>query len=130
MHTEIEVKAILTDLLVVKKKLESMGCVFSEPVTQDDMVYGAKVGSLEDFLSNDVFLRIRIQGDGKVVLTAKKPRNKSADSLIKQEHEVIVSSADEARGILDPRPLGAARLRSRSGRGIRRWRSTPSAPLQ
>ena len=98
---EIEVKARIADTSSVIGKLTSLGCVFSEPVTQDDMVYVEKTGSLDDFLSNDVFLRIRIQNDGKVVLTAKRPLKKSAEVLVKHECEVTVDSAFQAQGILE-----------------------------
>ncbi len=101
MKTEIEVKAKVLDKDRILKKLTSLGCVFSGPVTQDDTVFTEKAGSLEEFLENDVFLRIRIQDNGKVILTAKKPVKKSAETLVKIEHETEVSSADEARAILE-----------------------------
>lgn len=62
---------------------------------------GEKTGSLDDFLANKVFFRIRIQNGTKVILTAKSPKQKHGDgSLVKREHEVVVDSADEARSIL------------------------------
>ncbi|HUC01758.1 MAG TPA: class IV adenylate cyclase [Candidatus Paceibacterota bacterium] len=98
---EIEVKAKLKDKAEVIKKLSGLGCQFSEIKTQDDMVWVEKVGSLEDFLSNKVFLRIRIQNGEKVIMTAKSPKAKEGnESLVKREHEVVVNSADEARSIL------------------------------
>jgi len=103
---EIEVKAKLKDKAAVLEKLSALGCTFSDSdiKTQDDMVWAEKTGSLEDFLSNEVFLRIRIQNGQhgeKVILTAKSPKAKQGDeSLVKREHEVVVSSADEARNIL------------------------------
>jgi len=82
-------------------KLIASGCVFSAPKTQDDMVWVEKTGSLEVFLANLVFLRIRIQDGSKVILTAKKPMGKSGDgSLVKMEHETAVESAEEMREIL------------------------------
>jgi adenylate cyclase class 2 len=99
---EIEIKARLRDREAVMAKLTALGCIFSEPKTQDDMVWVAKTGSLEEFLSNPVFLRIRIQNDGAIVLTAKKSKAFTGDSsLVKREHEVVVDSADEARNILE-----------------------------
>jgi adenylate cyclase class IV len=68
---EIETKARLADRDAVMQKLEALGCAFVAPKTQDDTVYVAKTGTLEEFLSNDVFLRIRIQDGQKVVLTAR-----------------------------------------------------------
>jgi adenylate cyclase class 2 len=101
MRTEIEVKAYVTDSNDVRDKLIALGCKFADPVHQDDMVYTEKVGTLETFLSNDVFLRIRIQNDGRVMLTAKQSVKKTAESLVKIEHETVVSSAEEARAILN-----------------------------
>lgn len=101
MAIEIEVKAKVLDKKALMQKVSALGCTFSNPTSQDDTVYVKNTGSLETFLSNDAFLRIRIQGDGKTILTAKKPKNKSAENLIKREHEVTVNSAEEARCILE-----------------------------
>ncbi len=101
MKTEIEVKAKIANNDVLMSALTRLGCTFGDSISQDDMVYGEKTGTLEEFLSNDVFLRIRIRGDGKIVLTAKQPTKKSAEHLVKIEHEVEVSSHLEARAILE-----------------------------
>lgn len=98
---EIETKALIRDREALVAKLAEAGCELSEPKRQDDTVYVQNTGDLATFLDNDVFLRIRIQDDGKVVLTAKKPIRKAGDVLVKHEHEVIVSSADEARAMLE-----------------------------
>ena len=99
---EIEVKARLADREAVMAKLVALGCAFSEPKTQDDMVWTEKSGSLEEFLSSPVFMRIRVQNGTKVILTAKKPKQLTgAGSLVKREHEVVVDSAEEARSILE-----------------------------
>lgn len=99
---EIEIKARLQDKDVVMKKLTALGCAFSAATTQDDMVWVETMGSMDTFLANKVFLRIRVQDSSKVILTAKKSKALSGDeSLIKREHEVVVDSADEARGILE-----------------------------
>ncbi len=100
MQMEIEVKAQVDNHDQLFDNLQARGCVFSEPKTQDDTVYVARVGSYEEFLDNDVFLRVRVQSDGSVILTAKKPIRKSGEVLVKYEHEVRVDSAEEARGIL------------------------------
>lgn len=97
---EIEIKATLRDEVSVIAKIAALGCEFGAPVTQDDTVFVRVLGTLDDFLSNDVFLRIRIQGDGRVILTAKRPATKGAEVLVKAEHEVQVNSAAEAKQIL------------------------------
>jgi adenylate cyclase class 2 len=104
MKSEIEVKARIEDKDGLVKRLAALGCALSKPISQDDTVFTKKVGKLDEFLSNEEFLRIRIQDDGKVILTAKKPadkNNKSKENLVKREYEVEVSSADDARGILE-----------------------------
>lgn len=98
---EIEVKARVTNEKEAERKLVALGCVFSNPMTQVDTVWTKEAGTLEIFLSNLVFLRIRVQNGSKVFLTAKKPKVKHGhESLVKHEYEVAVDSEDEARGIL------------------------------
>ncbi len=102
---EIEIKARLDDTDAVMQKLVALGCVFSPVKKQDDMVWAANAESMETFLANPVFLRIRVQNDEKVILTAKKSKTDliagGASNLVKREHEVAVDSAEEARGILE-----------------------------
>jgi adenylate cyclase, class 2 len=102
---EIEIKAKLVDKDGVVEKLRALGCEFSPVKTQDDMVWVEKVGSMEEFLANPVFMRIRVQNGEKVIMTAKKSKTDlkagGAANLVKREHEVVVDSAEEARGILE-----------------------------
>lgn len=100
---EIEIKAQLNDKGVVMAKLKELGCEFSPVKTQDDMVWVENSGDMATFLANKVFLRIRIQNGEKVILTAKQSKTDlqgGAENLVKREHEVVVDSAEEARGIL------------------------------
>lgn len=98
---EIEIKARVDDAPALKHKFEDIGVAFSEPYTQDDTVYVEKMGALDVFLANKVFVRIRIQDGSKVTLTAKKSKSLAGDeSLIKREHETEVDSAEEMREIL------------------------------
>ena len=89
---EIEVKARLRDKKKLLKKLKSIGCVFDKKVTQNDIVYAERVGSLKSFLSNKIFLRIRLKNKSKVIFTVKKP---IASWLNKTEYETEVSSKEE-----------------------------------
>jgi|CXWL01.1.fsa_nt_gi adenylate cyclase class 2 len=93
---EIEVKARLQRKEEVLEKIQALGCVFSEPVTQDDTVYVLNVGTLGTFLANNVFLRIRVQNDKKILFTVK---NRTQD-LVATEHEVEVNSREEMENIL------------------------------
>lgn len=94
---EIEVKAKLKNKEEVMKKLESLGCVFDKPVIQNDVIYAEKVGSFALFDSNEVFLRIRVKNNSKIIFTAKKRMKNGLDKL---EHETEVSSKEEAEGII------------------------------
>jgi adenylate cyclase class 2 len=100
---EIEIKAKLVDKDAVMAKLQALGCEFSPVKTQDDMVWVENMGDMATFLANKVFLRIRIQNGEKVIMTAKQSKTNlegGAENLVKREHEVVVDSAEEARGIL------------------------------
>lgn len=89
---EIEIKAKLKDKMSVMKKLESFGCEFEPEVTQEDVVYVENTGSLETFLANKAFLRLRVRDGKKVLFTVKKRTKINLEAI---EHEVEVSSKDE-----------------------------------
>ncbi len=93
---EIEVKARLRNKNSVMKKLEALGCVFSDRITQNDVVYTEKTGSLKSFLSNKIFLRIRVNNGSKIIFTVKD----RAGALVATEHEVVVDSKEEMRKII------------------------------
>ncbi len=88
---EIEVKAKLKNKKAIMDKLITLGCVFEAPVTQKDVVYVENTGSLETFMSNKAFLRIRVRGDSKILFTVKERMGK----LSAIEHEVEISSSEE-----------------------------------
>jgi adenylate cyclase class 2 len=95
MH-EIEVKAHLRDKEATMEKLAALGCAFSEPKTQEDVVYVEKAGSIDIFMSNPVFLRIRVVNGSSVIFTAKK----RLQALAAIEHEVEVSDRAQMEEIL------------------------------
>ena len=66
---EVEIKARLREKEKITNNLKKLGCIFEESCTQEDIVYVRNVGSLTDYLSNDVFLRIRVKNDNKVFFT-------------------------------------------------------------
>ena len=101
MKLEIEIKARLRDREETIRQLEARGCVFDAISIQDDTVFVQKTGSLAEYLSNDVFMRIRIQNGDRTILTAKKPVRKSAEVLVKHEHETVVESAEQTKAILE-----------------------------
>lgn len=91
---EIEVKAYLKNKAHVLEKLTDLGCMLSEPVRQIDTVYTRiPAKTVEEYLKNDHFVRIREKSDGRFVFTVKKPL--SRDVLTKAEHETEIKNAKE-----------------------------------
>ena len=94
---EIEIKARLREKDSVMNRLEGLGCIFSEPVRQEDIVYAEKIGSLETFLSNKVWLRVRVNNGTDIIFTAKGERT---TPLVATEHEVKINSKEEIQKML------------------------------
>ena len=88
---EIEVKAKVTDKEAVKKQLEKLGCVFLEPIRQEDSVSSLPDIPFEVFKPDINLLRIRKE-NGKVIFTLKRPQKNEQDAL---EHETEIKSASE-----------------------------------
>jgi adenylate cyclase class IV len=74
---EVEVKAHLQNREAVMQKLLALGCVIDAPVSQEDIVYVKNQGSMEIFLANDCFLRIR-ETKGKNDFHAEVPSRPNA----------------------------------------------------
>jgi adenylate cyclase class 2 len=99
---EVEVKAHLRDRESVVAKLAALGCDIGEPVTQEDIVYVKKYGSMEEFLGNDLFLRIRVTKD-QVIFTLKYHPDRTqsgSTTAMPIEHEVRVDSRPEMEAML------------------------------
>ena len=90
---EIEVKARIGNEEELIRKITSLGCVISEPMRQIDTVYSKIIGTVDEFLRNDHFLRIREKGDGRFIFTVKKPI--ANNLLTKSEHETEIKNAAE-----------------------------------
>lgn len=88
---EIEVKAKIADKEAVKKQLENLGCVFSEPVRQEDAIYSDPAIPFEVFKPDINLLRIRKE-NGKIIFTLKRPQINEQDAL---EHETEIKNAVE-----------------------------------
>ena len=91
---EVEIKARLRDKEKIIEKLKTLGCTFEPAITQSDVVYAKNLGTVEIFNANDVFLRIRVKGNGKILFTIKQRGVNDLDAL---EHEVEVSSKEEMK---------------------------------
>ena len=91
---EIEVKAYLKNKEGVLNELTKLGCSLSEPVRQSDTVYTKiPAKTVEEYMKNDHFVRIREKSDGRFIFTVKKPLTKEV--LTKAEHETEVKNAKE-----------------------------------
>ncbi len=96
MH-EIEVKAVLRDKESIMRSLEAKGCVFSEPVTEEDTLYAEAIESMDTYNRNANFLRIRVRGDGTIIFTLKHhpERHEGRPDSMPLEHETAIASRDE-----------------------------------
>ena len=98
---EVEVKAHIRDEETLLTKLAEVGGVLSTAITQEDTVYVKEVGSVDTFLSNDHFLRIRNTPE-KVIFTLKyhPGRNTTAIDAMPIEHEVTIDKKAELEEML------------------------------
>lgn len=88
---EIEIKAHLKNPEKVISKITELGCTLSSSVKQIDTVYTKIVGNVEEYLTNEHFLRIRKKSDGRFIFTVKKPLSKTV--LNKMEYETEIKDA-------------------------------------
>jgi adenylate cyclase class 2 len=87
---EVEIKAHLRDRDSVVSKLKSLGCVFSAPIIQKDVVFGKDVSSFEAFKKDELVLRIR-ENNNEVIFTLKKRLPGKFESL---EYETKIDSKE------------------------------------
>lgn len=93
---EIEVKAKLNRPKEVKRKLIDLGCSFSEPLVQKDIIYLHKSLEFKDITRGKVVLRIR-NSNGKLLLTLKKQLENELDNI---EREITFDDFQQAADIL------------------------------
>lgn len=92
---EVEVKARLKDRTEVQKKLEALGCTFSEELYQIDDIYTPDSGIFPPPMGVGV-LRIRNQ-NGKFIFTLKINQSGRQDCI---EHELEISQKEEMEKII------------------------------
>ena len=98
---EVEVKAHVRNKQELTSRLREQGALFSNGVTQNDTVYVKEIGSLEMFLANTFFLRIRETGEQTTFTLKYHPGRNSSDIYsMPIEHEVLVSDATELQTML------------------------------
>ncbi len=95
MRKEIEVKAEVKDIEKLEKELAALGCVLSEPIEQDDMVFINYDGSFTEFPAGTNFLRIRKVTGKSAVFTLKQPQKDNG--LEKIEYETEIADPDQMR---------------------------------
>jgi adenylate cyclase class 2 len=94
MKKEIEVKVRIENTDEVIKKLEELGCVFSEPVVQEDTIFINYDRPFIEFTPDDPFLRIR-KTKGKTIFTYKQ-----GEEMNSVERETEVENGDQLEDIL------------------------------
>lgn len=95
---EVEAKAQIRDKQVVIAALQGLGCTLSEPVRQEDTLYAAEYKSVTELKLGDLVLRIRQQGNDKVILTGKISVKNMLDKL---EAETEVADAEAMAKLLE-----------------------------
>ena len=95
---EIEIKLRVKDLDALEKDLAVKGCVFSDPIRQEDVIYS---NGREDFFESakagDIIVRIRRQGN-IIQLNLKQQRTYEMDNT---EYETEIKDAEETHKILE-----------------------------
>ncbi len=95
---EIEIKAKISDTKTIHDKLVSLGCVFSDSTTQEDLIFLPVGINFSDIIKGTPVVRIR-NTDGLSILTLKK-RIATETELVKLEKEVITNNKDETAEIV------------------------------
>lgn len=96
---EIEIKARCPDTQSLIAVLREQGVVVSDPVTQDDRVFGLP-GEFGDNINQAPWLRIRQetrQSGEKTIFTMKKSVTSQLDSI---EHETEIVNGEECENII------------------------------
>lgn len=93
---EIEVKARVADFEPIIQKLESLGCLLSQPILQDDKVFLQNGLGFDDLIPGNNVLRIRRQGE-KNIFTLKVKGAREMDCI---ERETEISDTEKLSEIL------------------------------
>lgn len=94
---EIEVKAYLKDKDAVLNSLKDLGVVLGDIINQDGTEYAKKGNTLEEYLSNNYFVRVRTE-NGIHKLTVKDPSRNFA--LSKIEYETKIENREAVENML------------------------------
>ncbi|HMP67647.1 MAG TPA: class IV adenylate cyclase [Candidatus Paceibacterota bacterium] len=97
---EIEIKLPAPNLEETISRLKELGCVLSEPITQEDINFIHK-DDVKWFESNGegwVYPRLRLQNNKSPTFTIKKPMTNEMDCL---EYEMHVDNVNNLRGMME-----------------------------
>lgn len=94
---EVEVKAKVDNLDLLKEKLKELGWLFKEPQIQKDVVFLLKNSNQEKSKKGKLVLRLR-QSNGINILTLKKQLNNELDNI---EKEVRIDDWLQAKEIIE-----------------------------
>ncbi len=92
---EVEVKARVSNLSVILKKLEEIGCKLSEPVIQKDIIF-LQNGTIYPVGKGKLAVRIREQ-DSKFIFNLKQSQNNELDNY---EREVVIDNPAQMKDII------------------------------
>ncbi len=100
MQKEIEVKAKVSSFQSVREQLEKLGCIFSEPIRQEDDVFVNFDGDFTQLKLGENFLRIRREnkvGKTRILFTLKQSQTNELDCI---EKETEITDAEQFEGAL------------------------------
>ena len=97
---EIEIKLKASDLTAVTEKLKALGCIISEPKTQEDrnFVHRDDVRWFESVTRGFAYPRLRISPGKPLIFTVKKPVKNEMDCI---EHEICIDNARELEKMME-----------------------------
>ena len=95
---EIEIKLKVSDLDGLEKKLTGSGCIFSEPIKQNDTIYSSKINldNFEKAREGHITMRIRHEDD-VAKLTLKQQQSNEMDNI---EYETEIEDPNEIHQML------------------------------
>lgn len=96
---EIEVKAKIENIEIMKEKFINLGCEFSAPLIQEDIIFLPIGIEYDEIVKGTPVVRVR-NSNGVITLTLKK-RVFEDNELIKLENEIIIDDKQKAIEIVE-----------------------------
>lgn len=96
---EIEVKAKIENIEIVKEKIATLGCQFGNELIQEDVIFLPVGIKYNEIVKGTPVVRVR-NSNGVITLTLKK-RVIEGSELIKLEKEIIINDKQKAIEIIE-----------------------------